>query len=120
MYRGWLTNPKSKFYVEFSAYPNYKNTINLIHSCVGKVFIPHIFQYGDYSKSILDELLKTGEIDGIECYYPTFTFENTKYLLDICSSRNLLVSGGSDYHGTNKKNQLGRGLNDNLYIPAWL
>lgn len=120
MYGGWLTNPKSKFYVEFSAYPNYTNTINLIHSCVGKVFIPHIFQYGDYSKSILDELLKTGEIDGIECYYPTFTFENTKYLLDICSSRNLLVSGGSDYHGTNKKNQLGRGLNDNLYIPAWL
>ena len=117
LYRGWLTNPKSKFYVEFSAYPNYMDTINLIRSCVGKVFIPHIFQYGDYSKSILDELLKTGEIDGIECYYPTFTFENTKYLLDVCASSNLLVSGGSDYHGANKKNQLGRGLNDNLYVP---
>ncbi len=117
LYRGWLTNPKSRFYVEFSAYPSYIDTINLIRSCVGKVFIPHIFQYGDYSKSILYELLETGEIDGIECYYPTFTHEHTMYLLDTCSSRNLLVSGGSDYHGANKKNQLGRGLNNNLYIP---
>lgn len=119
LYRGWLTNPKSKFYVEFSAYPNYIDTISLIRSCDGKVFIPHIFQYGDYSESILAQLLKTEEIDGIECYYPTFTFENTQYLLDICTNSNLLVSGGSDYHGTNKKNQLGRGLNDNLYVPDY-
>lgn len=117
LYRGWLTNPKSKFYVKFNAYPNYQDTIDLICSSGGKVFIPHIFQYGDYSQSILNELLQTRKIDGIECYYPTFTFENTQYLLDICKNSNLYVSGGSDYHGANKKNQLGRGLKDNLYVP---
>lgn len=117
LYRGWFTNPKSSFYVEFRSYPNYQDTIDLIRTCYGKVFIPHIFQYGDFSESILNELLQDGRIDGIECYYSTFTAENTQYLLDICAKYNLFVSGGSDYHGANKKNQLGRGLNDNLYVP---
>lgn len=119
LYRGWLTNPKSRFYVDFRSYPNYQDTIDLICSCAGKVFIPHIFQYGDFSKSILAELLQTEKIDGIECYYPTFTVENTQYLLNTCTNYNLFVSGGSDYHGANKKNQLGRGLDGNLYVPEY-
>ncbi len=116
-YRGWLSNPASKFFVDFQAYPSFEDTIKLIKNSGGKVFIPHIFQYGDRSKGILQDLLATGKIDGIECYYPTFSKEQTKYLLDICSTQGLFVSGGSDYHGTNKKNELGRGLDSNLYVP---
>lgn len=119
LYRGWLTNPKSSFHVDFRSYPNYQDTIDLIRASSGKVFIPHVFQYADFSKSILVELLQTEKIDGIECYYPTFTGENTQYLLDTCANYNLFVSGGSDYHGANKKNQLGRGLDDNLYVPEY-
>lgn len=116
-YRHWLSNPKSKFYVKYDAYPNYKQTIELIQKSGGKVFIPHIYQYSEYSEGILEELLKTGYIDGIECYYPSFTLEQTKYLLEICNKYNLFVSGGSDYHGANKVNQLGKGIDNNLFVP---
>lgn len=116
LYRGWLSNPQSEFYVAFKGYPDYTETIKLIKMCRGKVFIPHIFQYGDGSVDILEELLENGKVDGIECYYPTFTKEQTQYLLDICTSRNLFVSGGSDYHGANKKNELGKGLDNNLFV----
>lgn len=116
-YRGWVSNPNSAFFVEFDGYPEYEDTISLIKSCNGKVFIPHIFKYTDMSIGILDELLSSGAVDGIECYYPTFTKEQSIYLKNRCKEHHLLISGGSDYHGANKKNQLGRGLNDNLYIP---
>lgn len=117
LYRNWLSNPESKFYVEYNVYPDYRQTIELIQRSGGKVFIPHIFQYKDSAKSILEELLKTGKIDGIECYYPTFTQEQTEFLLDKCTNQHLFVSGGSDYHGTNKTHQLGKGINNNLYVP---
>lgn len=116
LYRDWISNPQSDFYVEFKGIPNYEEAIGLIKMCGGKVFVPHIFQYKDASKDILKELLASGKIDGIECYYPTFTPEQTQFLLRICESQNLFVSGGSDYHGANKPNELGRGLNNNLYI----
>lgn len=117
LYRGWLSNPQSDLYVEYKGYPNYGETIQLIKKCGGKVFIPHIFQYGEMSKDILKELLSSSKIDGIECYYPTFEKEQTNYLLDVCTKQNLFISGGSDYHGENKKNELGKGLKNNLYVP---
>ena len=116
-YRHWLSNPESKFYVEYNVYPDYKQAINLIQKSGGKVFIPHIYQYRESSEDILEELLETGDIDGIECYYPTFTPEQTEHLLEICNKYNLFVSGGSDYHGTNKIHQLGTGIDNNLFVP---
>ncbi len=118
IYRGWFTNPESKFYVKYSAYPSYQEVIELIKECDGKVFIPHIYQYKEYSEKILKELLNTGEITGIECFYPTFTKEQTDYLLNICNENNFAISGGSDYHGENKVNRLGTGIDNNLYVPS--
>ncbi len=117
LYRGWLSNPKSRFYVNFKGYPDYEEAIELIQKSRGKVFIPHIFQYADASQEILEKLLQSGKIDGIECYYPTFTKEQTQYLLELCTKKHIFVSGGSDYHGANKKNELGRGIGNNLYVP---
>ena len=118
LYRGWLTNPKSIFYVDYNGYPNLEETIKLIKDCGGKVFIPHIFQYKnglDILKTLISKNLSN--ISGIECYYPTFTKEQTNFLLNLCRKYNLFVSGGSDYHGINKENELGTGLNNNLHIP---
>ena len=56
-------------------------------------------------------------INGIECYYTTFSNEQSSFLLNICKENNLLVSGGSDYHGTFKPNvELGIGFG-NLEVP---
>lgn len=83
----------------------------------GKVFLPHIFEYKDNSKKILDFILDNYSIDGIECYYTTFSKEQSDFLLNICNEKNFLISGGSDYHGTFKPNvELGTGLG-NLSVP---
>ena len=91
----------------------------------GKVFLPHIFEYKDNSQKILEFILDNYVIDGIECYYTTFSKEQSNFLLNICEGKNLLVSGGSDYHGINKKNvemAIGKGnlKIDKKIIQDWI
>lgn len=43
-------------------------------------------------------------IQGLECYYSRYSQEEITFLLNKSNSHNLLVSAGSDYHGSNKKN----------------
>ena len=46
-----------------------------------------------------------------------FTDEQIQFLLSFCKQNNLYMSGGSDYHGTNKPEiKLGEGKG-NLDIP---
>ena len=57
------------------------------------------------------------QIDGIECYYTTFTEEQHEKLLKLCNERNLFISGGSDFHGKIKPDvDIGTGYG-NLKIP---
>jgi Sec7-like guanine-nucleotide exchange factor len=68
------------------------------------VFIPHIFEYRENSYKILEYILDNYEVDGFECFYTTFTSEQTNEIYKICKERSLYVSGGSDYHGKAKEN----------------
>lgn len=54
-----------------------------------------------YSNDELDELI-TLEIDGIECIHPSHNFNAQRNYTKIAKSKNLLITGGSDYHGSNK------------------
>lgn len=104
LHKEHITNPNSNFFVDSSSLlPNIKEIADLIHQSGGLVFIPHIFAYGNSSKIILEKLLNTDYIDGIECYYPDFTEEQTQYLLNICQEKNYYISAGTDYHGINRK-----------------
>ncbi len=51
----------------------------------------------------LEKIIAYG-IKGLECYYSRYTLEEVKFLITCANSNNLLISGGSDYHGTNKEN----------------
>lgn len=46
-------------------------------------------------------------IQGLECYYSRYTNEQEKFLAESARKNNLLISGGSDYHGLNKNISLG-------------
>lgn len=46
-------------------------------------------------------------IQGLECCYSRYTREEVAFLLDQAEKHGLLVSGGSDYHGTAKDIPLG-------------
>jgi len=99
LYRNYFSNPQSKlFFDQDDLYPSVKKIIDLIKQAGGKVFIPHIFLYGDDGVPFLKSLTSEFEIDGIECYYPKHTKEQTEYLLNFCKQNNLLISAGSDYH----------------------
>ena len=102
-FRSYVTNPQSPSYVDISdLYPSAQTICTLIKQAGGKVFIPHIFAYGDSSLSLLEELSNDLTIDGIECFYNSFTEKQTNCLINFCKERNLLISAGSDYHGANR------------------
>ena len=57
--------------------------------------------------------LKALGLDGIEAYYPEHDPETTRYFETLAERHNLLLSGGSDFHGDVKPDiRLGHGKNN--------
>lgn len=117
-YREYMSNPNTPLYVEMDdMVPDLDTAINLVKESGGLVFIPHIYEYRDNTPKVLNYILKNGRLDGIECYYTTFTKEQHEYILNLTKEKGLFISGGCDYHGKRKPLvQLGSG-NGNLQIP---
>ncbi len=53
------------------------------------------------------KLLKEAGVCAIECYYSRYSKAEIDFLLSLADECNLLVSGGSDFHGKNKTVRLG-------------
>ena len=49
------------------------------------------------------QTLKEAGVAGLECYYSEYTAAESEMLRQAAMEQGLLISGGSDYHGTNKK-----------------
>ena len=111
-YRKGLTNPQSKLFLNHAQFkPHIKDILTLIHDAHGIAFLAHPYQYQfSDTEDFIDKLYNEYDIDGIECFYPTFSKEQINYLLNFAQKRNLLISGGSDYHGKLRKNELGTGF----------
>lgn len=63
----------------------------------------------------LDAMISYG-IKGLECYYSRYNSEESEFLANCARTRNLLISGGSDYHGSNKDIPLGKLNSENKNI----
>ena len=48
---------------------------------------------------LVKHLAPSGLIDGIEVYHPRNTPEDQQVLLKLCEENNLIVTGGTDFHG---------------------
>ncbi len=55
----------------------------------------------------LETMIDCG-IQGLECYYSRYTNEEIEFLKDCANKKGLFITGGSDYHGTNKTVLLGQ------------
>ena len=66
---------------------------------------------------LLKEMINCG-LKGIEVYHSSHTKEEMKYYLEIANKYDLLISGGSDFHGKTVKPdiELGSGKNNNIKI----
>ena len=124
--RNEVYNPKSPLYIDqTSFYPSLEKVIEMVHQSGGLAFLAHTFAYSPNIASELQNIIDNYALDGLECFYTTFTREQSNYLVNLCKEQNLFMSGGSDFHGTRKVNHnlgVGRGnLNiDEKVVESWL
>lgn len=75
-----------------------KKACKIIHLCGGVAIIAHPFKYEYDNKTMLNEIIETEKIDGLECIHAYHTQEEIDYLLELCNKNNLIVTAGSDFH----------------------
>lgn len=117
--RKGLYNPQSHYFVDKTTFfPSIETVIEAIHKAGGIAILAHPYQYDiPKTEDFIDRIMALTKLDGLECFYTTFSQEQMQYLQNYCQKYQLLMSGGSDYHGKNKENhQLGIGRG-NLQIP---
>jgi len=83
-------------------FPSPKEVIDIVHVAGGHAVLAHLCHHvkpdlADYEEKAT--LFYDMGIDGFECYYPAQTPELTKYLVDFCNERGLIITAGSDDHG---------------------
>lgn len=99
---------------------NYQECLELIRNSGGIPVLAHPKSLNLPEKEfliLLKDMIKYG-LEGIEVYHSTHTPEEMSYYHQIANQYNLLISGGSDYHGKGIKPdiELGTGKNHNLKI----
>lgn len=95
--------------------------IDILKSAGGLSVLAHPPIAGNAGRPIgdnLEDLVKMG-LDGIEVYYPTHSRKFRKQLMTFAKQRNLLITGGSDYHGDIRPGTTLAGGN-NVSVPAEL
>lgn len=120
----FLSNTKKKFYISiankyytklFFEDAPLQTAIDLIKKSGGLVVLAHaFFSYRDYDVelnsekyvlNLLDYLCALG-VDGIETYYPKFTIQQSQFLQNQAQKRNLIITAGSDFHGTSLRKDM--------------
>lgn len=99
---------------------NYQEYLELIRNSGGIPVLAHPKSLNLPEKEfliLLKDMIKYS-LEGIEVYHSTHTPEEMSYYYQIANQYNLLISGGSDYHGKGIKPdiELGTGKNHNLKI----
>ena len=78
-------------------YPDVRDIIELIHSAGGIAVLAHPYVYD--SIDLMKELVCEGMLDGIEVWHPSNDDDRINYLKDFAEANNLLMTGGTDFHG---------------------
>ncbi len=78
---------------------------------------PSLFTIENKSFEELIHVLKDIGLKGIEAYYPEHSENNTSYYLELARKHGLLITGGTDFHGSMKPEiNMGSGRGD-FYVP---
>jgi 3',5'-nucleoside bisphosphate phosphatase len=85
--------------------PTFEEAIGWIHDAGGLAVWAHPFWDVDADQAVLDAIdrFRGWGLDGVECFYPTFTEAQTRLLAGRCQELGLLSTGSSDFHGPTHK-----------------
>lgn len=85
----------------------YKKLMEIINEAEGISVLAHpkSVECDDFDEFITDLMIKG--LKGIEVYHSSHSKEDVEKYLEIAKDKKLLISGGSDYHGYDKKNYQG-------------
>lgn len=78
-------------------YPDVNYVLELIHSARGAAVLAHPMVYD--SVDLIDDLASNGKLDGVEVYHYSADEEQQAMLLAKANEYDLIVTGGSDFHG---------------------
>ena len=125
----YCKNAASPFYLDMSdIFPDVKTVFDIIHSCGGKVALPHtagyfpkagseneIQQAWEDSKKFVKDVLEKypNEIQGIEVIHPCFLLnpDIETFLIETATEHSLFTTGGTDWHQPGQR--LGEDIHDN-------
>lgn len=77
-------------------FPAVEKIIDVVHQSGGQVSLAHPKLVGD--DSLVEEIC--AKVDGLEVFYPCHQPQDIQRYLDFAKKFNLLIVGGSDFHGT--------------------
>lgn len=85
--------------------PTVQEAIGWIHDAGGAAIWAHPFWDVSEGAAVLANIDRYREwgLDGVECFYPTFTVEQTRLVAGRCRELGLLSTGSSDFHGPKHK-----------------
>ncbi len=117
----FLAKGRPAYCSRFVASP--QDSIDQIHGAGGLAILAHPPYLKAESPEEMDQIvgdLKSKGLDGIEVYYSTHTVEQTALCASLAEKHQLLISGGSDFHGEAGRGgtnvALGTGINGSLKL----
>jgi predicted metal-dependent phosphoesterase TrpH len=107
-----LFNHESGSCIVEREYPDVNFVLDLIHSARGVAVMAHPFCYNSFD--LLKELAENGKIDGVEVYHQSADEKQRKELIALAKKYDLIVTGGSDFHGlyNERSSHIGSGVTD--------
>lgn len=84
-------------------YRSFEEISDMIHQSGGVAVVAHPEKIKAKNLDLYYDLLQSPQIDGVEVYHPRNGEEVRTELLTIAKQRNLIYTGGTDFHGRNMK-----------------
>ncbi len=113
-----LLNKNRPFFIPRQFLP-IERSIEIIRAAGGTAVLAHPFQYrldDAQLRELIEHCMESG-LEGIECRYSGYDADMCAYLESLAAEYGLVRTGGSDFHGSHKKDiRLGEGRGE-LNVP---
>ena len=97
--------PGAKAFVS-RGWPSAEEAVRILHDAGGVAVIAHPYwdvQEPEQVRDLVQSLVESVGLDGIETFYPPHTAAQTKHCLELCDEFGLVPTASSDFHGPTHK-----------------